>query len=590
MVVEIKGSSIEIDTGYAGKKCYSFFARTDKNGQALPDARCAIVLGKNGSGKSTIARALSDGKNVKFFNEEGGSLGDECPNVYVFDEWFIGENFRMSDGEALKLIYEIRELRSLQETISSMGRFFQSNRVSDRPLELLRNKMRQRAPLPRLTNQIFDNQIIEGSDEPHDSFEEPQVSELSHKKEGFEDSVAKEESEEPTVGRISEDIHEDSTADDMSNRDEWREAWDSLSPEEQENITRKFSETSQKIQQYFERLSKQIEGFQMPRIVRDSRKAINNINALSAIVFGADPISVKYKEDKGGEGGYEILKGNKKVVPSSLSTGEQNVLSLCYFFAQMMDGEDCGSIQEFLAGNNVIVLDDPVSSFDSDNKYGVTALLGYLCQYILSQDSEAKLIIMTHDLSFALNMSKIIKAIDSNKLSCWELQKDSLNPLKESKFEDIDRYAGTLGNMYDFVMQGENATVIPSPNDVRRVWEAFLLFELGETSIANMDSIKNLSVHFSDNQKVERFMKVFIPQLFINNDSHAKSQVMSGNLYLTPTLEGKPYEDFVRNILCFMHIVSPCHIAWRIGGKKDEKEERQQKLHELLENMLEQYK
>ena len=36
--------------------------------------------------------------------------------------------------------------------------------------------------------------------------------------------------------------------------------------------------------------------------------------------------------------------------------------------------------------------------------------------------------------------------------------------------------------------------------------------------------------------------------------------------------------------------VSPYHIAWRIGGKNDEKKERQQKLHELLESVLEQYK
>lgn len=58
MVDAVEVSSIKIDTGYAGKKHYSFFARTDKNGQTLPDARCAIVLGKNGSGKSTIARGL----------------------------------------------------------------------------------------------------------------------------------------------------------------------------------------------------------------------------------------------------------------------------------------------------------------------------------------------------------------------------------------------------------------------------------------------------------------------------------------------------------------------------------------------------
>lgn len=160
-------------------------------------------------------------------------------------------------------------------------------------------------------------------------------------------------------------------------------------------------------------------------------------------------------------------------------------------------------------------------------------------------------------------MSKMIKAIDSTKLFCWEIQKDSSEPLKISKFEDIDRYAGILRSMYDFALQ-EEESLAPPPNDVRRVWEAFLSFELGETSIANMDSLKKLSGYFSKNQKIEKFMRVFIPQLFINNDSHAKSQVMNGNLYLTPTLDGKPYEDFVKNIVCFMHIVSPRHIAWRM--------------------------
>lgn len=188
--------------------------------------------------------------------------------------------------------------------------------------------------------------------------------------------------------------------------------------------------------------------------------------------------------------------------------------------------------------NQIVVLDDPVSSFDDGNKYGIISLLGYLCQSILNKSSKTKLIIMTHDLSFALNMSKMIKAIDDSKLSCWELQKDSSDVLIKSKFEDIDKYAGILRKMYDFALLGEKVPVVPAPNDIRRVWEAFLSFELGETSIANMDSLKKLSGYFSKNQKVERFMRVFIPQLFINNDSHAKSQVMNGNLYLTPTLEG----------------------------------------------------
>ena len=299
---------------------------------------------------------------------------------------------------------------------------------------------------------------------------------------------------------------------------------------------------------------------------------IEYINRLLDIVFGKEVMQIESAKNHG----YYVKNGQELVKPSRLSVGEQNVLSLCYFFATLAQGKifttcvQSENLEFSLIENQIVVLDDPVSSFDDGNKYGITSLLGYLCQSILNKSSKTKLIIMTHDLSFALNMSKMIKAIDDSKLSCWELQKDSSDVLIKSKFEDIDRYAGILRKMYDFALLGEKVPVVPAPNDIRRVWEAFLSFELGETSIANMDSLKKLSGYFSKNQKVERFMRVFIPQLFINNDSHAKSQVMNGNLYLTPTLEGKPYEDFVKNIVCFMHLVSPRHIAWRMKRTQGE--------------------
>jgi len=299
---------------------------------------------------------------------------------------------------------------------------------------------------------------------------------------------------------------------------------------------------------------------------------IEYINRLLDIVFGKEVMQIESAKNHG----YYVKNGQELVKPSRLSVGEQNVLSLCYFFATLAQGKifttcfQSENLEFSLMENQIVVLDDPVSSFDDGNKYGITSLLGYLCQSILNKSSKAKLIIMTHDLSFALNMSKMIKAIDGSKLSCWELQKDSSDVLIKSKFEDIDRYADMLRIMYDFALLGEKVPVVPAPNNIRRVWEAFLSFELGETSIANMDSLKKLSGYFSKNQKVERFMRVFIPQLFINNDSHAKSQVMNGNLYLTPTLEGKPYEDFVKNIVCFMHLVSPRHIAWRMKRTQGE--------------------
>lgn len=591
MVKAAEVSSIKIKTNHAGVKEYPFFTRTGKNGP-LPDTRCAIVLGKNGSGKSTIARVLNDGKNVEFFNNEGALLGGNCDNVYVFDERFIGENFRMSYEETLKLIFEIRKLKSWQETISSMqetipsvGRVSLPGGLFDRFLGPIRNLAKQWTPKLQGTNQV-----IEGSDEPHENFEEPQISELSHKKEGFEDSAAKKESEGSVIGHISEDIHEDSTADDMSNRDEWQEAWDSLSPEEKENITRKISKTSQKIRQHIERFSIQIdEGFQMPRIVRDPRKAINNINALSAIVFGVDSISVKYKEGEGGEDGYEILKGNKKVVPSSLSTGEQNILSLCYFFAQMMDGEEHGSLEELLVGNRIIVLDDPLSSFDFDNKYGVIRLLDHVMNLMSKSESESKLIIMTHDPETAIELSKIaIGRLGGEKVKCCEISNSDSNNdgnalLKSVKFDGIDEYKNILGKMYGIAVGKEDAEM-PAPNEVRRVWEAFLRFELGVSSVSDRKAIEKIRDYYDGESDEYKFLDSFMSYAFIHQDSHSASQMLFFNFSLFPVLSDEDFRKHIRQIICFIHIVSPLHIASRLSNGGTEV----QQYREELENMYKQ--
>lgn len=314
---------------------------------------------------------------------------------------------------------------------------------------------------------------------------------------------------------------------------------------------------------------------------------IKYINRLLDIVFGKEVMQIESAKNRG----YYVKNGQELVKPSRLSVGEQNVLSLCYFFATLAQGKifttcvQSGNLEFSLMENQIVILDDPVSSFDDSNKYGVASLLGYLCQSVLSKASKTKLIIMTHDLSFASNMDKVIKVINSDKLLSWELLKDSSGALKKSKFKDIDKYADILRNMYEFALHGANVPVVPAPNDVRRVWEAFLMFELGETSIAEMGAMKKLSESFSKDKQIEGFIKIFIPQLFINSDSHSRSQVINGNMYLTPTLVGEPYEDFVKNIVCCMHIIAPRHIAWRMK-KYDEERKSILKFVKELDNLL----
>lgn len=624
MVDATKVSSIEIDTGYAGVKEYPIFTRPD--GKA---AQCAIILGKNGSGKSTLARALGiDVEGTEFFDKSGNSLGDDCSNVHIFNEYYVAKNFRTYEassiapvlllGEAVEISDEINKLK---DNISSYKKYIES--LKSKRLSGMLDAFSPDVDIPfvgftlkEYVNALIDNEIIlqddllfcgdELDDLPAGNLYERTFAAMlvgtffskeeyvrciaqgvqrkrseicgdviSSAKSGCSLSVIKDE-----IRKALESLRGDWTS---SAYKEIEHSWHNLSfwimffiysefgavfyeidtgvlSKKDRDLIRGCKEEIYSLERQLRVWEDKLEEI---RKEESSKPVIAYINELLHVVFGEYCINLESSVN----GGYCIKSNNQIISPYRLSVGEQNILSICYFFASLAYGK---KIEHSMTCNQIIVLDDPVSSFDEGNKYGVTSLLGYLCQTILGKSSKTKLVIMTHDPSFALNMSKMVKAIDGAKLSCWVLKNDSSDSLVKSNFGDIDRYADVLRGMYDFALQEEESLVAPTPNDVRRIWEAFLSFELGETSIANMDSLKKLSGYFSKNQKIERFMRVFIPQLFINNDSHAKSQVMNGNLYLTPTLDGKPYEDFVKNIVCFMHIVSPRHIAWRMKKSSGE--------------------
>ena len=538
MVDATKVSKIKINTGYAGEKEYPIFTRMGKNDQVLSDAQCAIILGKNGSGKSTIARALSDGKNVEFFNNEGAPLGGNCDNVYVFDERFIGEKFRMSDEEALALVTQIVERENIFDILNNGSN--QNRRIS--------GFSRKQNRMDKFKKEAKSWRIFRMLDK---YFSRPDRTSVSE-------------------GAVSEGAVESNVGYTNKNKEDILKWWEGLSEEEQKHISSRLASAKRNFEQ------KQIK-LQMPRIMRDTKKANDNINFLLSIVFGGNVISVNY-----GENGYEIIKENGRIYPSSLSTGEQNIVSLCYFFAQMMDGEKCGSIQEFLAGNRIIILDDPLSSFDFGNKYGVIRLLDYVMNLMSKDESESKLIIMTHDPETAIELSKIARGrLGGKKVKCCEISNNDGNALlKNVKFDGIDEYKNILGKMYGIAVGKEDAEM-PAPNEVRRVWEAFLRFELGVSSVSDRKAIEKIRDYYSEEISKYKFLDSFMSYAFIHQDSHSASQMLFFNFSLFPVLSDEDFRKHIRQIICFIHIVSPLHIASRLSNDGTEA----QKYREELENM-----
>ena len=251
-----------------------------------------------------------------------------------------------------------------------------------------------------------------------------------------------------------------------------------------------------------------------------------------------------------------------------------------------MDGEEYGNIEKFLTGNQIIILDDPLSSFDFDNKYGVIRLLDYIINLMSKNNSESKLIIMTHDPETAIELSKIaIGRLGGGKVKCCEISNNDEGSLLESvKFDGIDEYKNILGKMYGVAVGKEDAEM-PAPNEVRRVWEAFLRFELGVSSVSDRKAIEKIRDYYDEESSEYEFLDSFMSYAYIHQDSHSASQMLFYNFSLFPVLSDEDFRKHIRQIICFMYIVSPHHIASRLSNNAAEVGEHREKLKSVYEQV-----
>lgn len=101
-----------------------------------------------------------------------------------------------------------------------------------------------------------------------------------------------------------------------------------------------------------------------------------------------------------GEGCYKLTVNGKEVKPKKISVGERNVLGLCYFFAMLFSGK---RNEDKYTSEYLIVIDDPISSFDYGNRLGVMSLLRYQFSNIKRGNANSRLLVMSHDLRFGKN-------------------------------------------------------------------------------------------------------------------------------------------------------------------------------------------
>lgn len=241
--------------------------------------------------------------------------------------------------------------------------------------------------------------------------------------------------------------------------------------------------------------------------------ALDFINeALSYIFFNDKRLFLENVSGK-----YCLKSNGKDVKPGDVSTGERNAIALCYFFAKIFENHEK---ENRYKDEMLVVLDDPITSFDKENKVGIMTFLRWQVNEIYRGCNTSKVLIMSHDLMTIFNVQKLYKDIADKNFQVLELKNKQVLNLGIFRYQR-NEYKKIIDEVFA-IANGQSSDFLSIGNKMRRMEEAYSSFIFNgqfEKLLHNDDFLENVP----DAKKV--FFKNLMSRLILNTESHTEETV-----------------------------------------------------------------
>lgn len=247
----------------------------------------------------------------------------------------------------------------------------------------------------------------------------------------------------------------------------------------------------------------------------------------------------------------EIIEDNYMITPlissseisvNDISEGEKNLLSFLFFYYELFDDLEKSVFKDEI---KYIIIDDPISSLDDNNKFYLQTVIRNLIN-----DFSHQIFVLTHDWQFfcALLYGKHNLRNKDSKISAFEVKKDS-NYCSYLDFANptISPYEHDFIELINARLQRDKNNlsvndVYHLPNCMRRVLETFLSFKSVKSSPTenNFEEVKKT---LYPNEVCGRQNETNLRRLLqlINYNSHFAAhnseEVYNSVRYLLNTLE-----------------------------------------------------
>lgn len=299
--------------------------------------------------------------------------------------------------------------------------------------------------------------------------------------------------------------------------------------------------------------------------------AMNEINNdLKYIFFSENRLKISYENSK-----YVIYSHGKPVRPENISVGERNAIALCYYFNKIMENKNESEVygKEYL-----LVIDDPISSFDMGNRIGILSYLKYKVGNFLKGNNKSKFILFTHDMHVFYDIShafteliSVEEKIKENKakkyINFLELKNKEIHSFDVGKRNE---YSTLFKTIYRYALDGELEYSENIGNILRKVVEAFgtFLYKKGISQLSLDNEIMN-KLSTEERNYYENLMY----RLVLNTGSHLEEKVKTINdMNFFDFISDNEKQKTARDIICFMYKLNDLHVLFHLSELEEVQE------------------
>lgn len=603
--LEIKGRCFENETKLE-------FFKNDEN-------RIALVFGRNGSGKSTVARAFSTFKdNAEVPGLESVKIVGEITQaelsrvMYIFNEDYVQEKIVLKSGkrglgsivlfgEQVDILNEAKACQAKIKDIDTAVKDYNTRLISFfYSLETIADNFPFDNPnLP--PEQIFEgfvsrtewvkrNEAVFGDDVEVVSYykvlsemlavqnnAKPTVSRSLYKSklQRLRTNLSRPESvmRERVLEQLKKELRSLNLAISYSEfKDEFGKTIDEI-----KDYLKEFRAVNAQVKEKTS-LRKRIAS--LKKSSRTIKIAADQINASLAYIFMSDKRLRVVPED----GVYKVESNGHPVEPKDISIGERNALAISYFFLDIMTGSEARKAHE---QEKLIVLDDPVSSFDHENKMGV---LSYIL-FEMERWRNARFVCLMHDLHSYMALSASIKAYDGtheeHKIGHTTIKLDCKNGgLDPFPLKDLNEYRSNFENVYDYACLRENELTenCHIGNQMRRILEAYstFVYRTGIEYLFYGELIRGENAKFYN-----EFFRARFDRFVVHDESHTQNRILSLADYnsLFPFIKLEERQLAIRESLCLLYLLHPDHVL-RMLNKHTSENKVKENMQAWLEKIL----